>query len=135
MKSMFHFLLCLTFILSACTAKKENLSKTPSKAESLSPSQLIEKGHSVYVANCLSCHGGDPRVDGPVGPSLAGSSEELLRLRVLQLKYPEGYKPKRNSGSMVAMPWLEADIPALHAYLNSWASAPDSAPGSSLNSH
>ena len=108
----------LQFLLVGCPSNNEKIAKQ----ESLSPEALVVRGRSVYVSNCLSCHGPDPRIDGPVGPSLAGSSEELLRLRVLYLKYPEGYKPKRLSGQMVALPHLEKEIPALHAYLNSLAS-------------
>ena len=80
---------------------------------------LIEHGHKVFLLNCTSCHGADPSKDGPVGPALAGSSLELLQARVMRVQYPEGYKPKRTTGLMVALPHLEKEIPALHAYLNS----------------
>jgi mono/diheme cytochrome c family protein len=84
--------------------------------ESLSP--LEEKGKTAYMATCIACHASDPSKDGSLGPSVAGSTKELLKLRVLQGKYPDGYKPKRNSKIMTPLPHLEKDIEALHAYLN-----------------
>lgn len=122
MKSFLRSFWILSLGLQACTSRDP----APAPSGALAPvvlegQALIDKGHKVYIANCLSCHGPDPRVDGPVGPSLAGSSLELLKARVLYLKYPEGYKPKRDSGSMVALPHLEPDLPALAAYLNSLA--------------
>jgi hypothetical protein len=55
-----------------------------------------------------------------IGPSLAGSSLELLRAKVLKGEYPVGYKPKRATPSMAAIPSLtENDIVALEAFINS----------------
>lgn len=72
----------------------------------------------MYRANCIACHNLDPAKDGSVGPSVAGSSLELLEARVLRAEYPTGYKPKKPSALMPAMPHLKADIEALHAYLS-----------------
>ena len=80
---------------------------------------MVEHGQKVFQLNCVSCHGGDPTKDGPVGPAIAGSSLELITARVLKTEYPQGYKPKRTSHNMVALPHLQADLPALEAYLNS----------------
>jgi mono/diheme cytochrome c family protein len=80
---------------------------------------MIEKGAKIYQMNCLSCHGPDPKKDGPIGPSIAGSSLELITMRVLELKYPVGYKPKRGTSSMVALPHLKNEIPSLFEYLSS----------------
>jgi mono/diheme cytochrome c family protein len=79
---------------------------------------LVARGRSVYMTNCIMCHHTDPARDGNVGPALAGSSLELLQFRVLQIQYPPGYKPKRPTRLMPALPHLENDIPALHAFLN-----------------
>lgn len=78
-----------------------------------------ERGRRVYVANCIACHHTDPRLDGPMGPAVAGSSHELLEARVLRGEYPPGYEPKRDSGLMMPLPYLKDDIGALTAYLNS----------------
>jgi len=52
-----------------------------------------------------------------VGPDVAGSSRELLEARVLHLSYPPGYKPKRATHVMTAMPQLAPKIDDLAAYL------------------
>lgn len=107
-------------LFPACT-------QAPSGAP-LSP--LAEKGKQVYLVNCIACHHpSDPSKDGPVGPAIAGSSLELLRARVLEGKYPEGYKPKRESHLMPPLPQLKNDLEALQAYLASFAAParPDAA--------
>ena len=81
--------------------------------------KAIRRGKAVYMSACISCHHPNPAKDGSLGPAVAGSSEELLRLRVLELKYPEGYTPKRKTGTMTAFPHLKKDIRTLYAYLNS----------------
>ena len=80
---------------------------------------LIDRGHSVYQANCTACHAPDPRIAGSSGPDIAHSSQELIEARVMRLEYPKDYKPKRSSHMMTALPQLKDDIPALAAYLNS----------------
>ena len=79
---------------------------------------LAARGRSVYMANCIACHNPNPRMDGNVGPALQGSSLELLRARVLEIRYPPGYKPKRTTKVMPPLPHLEPELPALHAFLN-----------------
>jgi len=79
---------------------------------------LATRGRGVYMANCIACHNTNPRKDGNVGPALQGSSEELLRARVLEMRYPPGYKPKRPTKVMPPQPHLAPEIGALHAYLN-----------------
>ncbi|RPJ79452.1 MAG: cytochrome c [Alphaproteobacteria bacterium] len=81
---------------------------------------LEARGKTAYVSNCTTCHNPDPRLVGSVGPEIADSSLELLRARVIHQKYPDGYKPKRTSVLMPALPFLEKDIEALHAYLKSF---------------
>jgi len=75
------------------------------------------KGKSVYNANCIACHNPDPSKDGPVGPALKGSSAELLKLRVMDAKYPAGYKPKRDTNLMPPLPHLAGNIDDLAAFL------------------
>lgn len=83
--------------------------------------QLIKRGKVVYETSCTACHARAPAEDGPVGPAIAGSSLELLQAKVLRNEYPPGYKPKRDSNAMVALPHVEPDLPAIHAYLATFA--------------
>ena len=77
------------------------------------------RGERIYRNVCATCHSGDPNEDGVLGPAIAGSSEELIRARVLHGTYPPGYTPKRNTKQMVALPHLEPTVPDLAAYLAS----------------
>ncbi len=93
----------------------------PNKPETKSPSEVanpVERGKNIYVANCTACHAVDPKKDGSLGPAIWGSSRELVEARVLHAAYPEGYKPKRPSKIMVALPHLKNDIESIAAYLN-----------------
>jgi mono/diheme cytochrome c family protein len=90
--------------LFSCTSQKK-------------PASLAEKGRSVYLVNCISCHNPDPTKDGPLGPAVAGSSLELLSARVMRAEYPPGYKPKRSSHVMAPLPHLKDQLEALHAFL------------------
>lgn len=102
-------LLLPILLLAACT-----------KDASKPLSALEARGKSSYMANCSACHNPDPRMVGSVGPEIAGASVELLRAKVLQQTYPPGYLPKRNSKLMPALPFLDKDTEAIHAYLNSF---------------
>jgi mono/diheme cytochrome c family protein len=105
---------CAFMMCSACTKKSP---ETP--AAQMTEAQLAERGKSIYLSNCTACHNVDPTKDGSVGPALAGSSTALVEARVMKAAYPEGYKPKRETRVMVALPHLEKEIPALGAYLSS----------------
>lgn len=80
----------------------------------------VSRGELLYQNACTSCHNSDPRVEGPLGPAIAGSSFELLEARVVRGEYPEGYQPKRLSSQMLKMPHFKSEIPALEAYLSSF---------------
>lgn len=103
-----RYLLTATFVLMAlgCT-------KTPSV-----PQTPAQKGRALYNAHCIACHNVNPHLDGAVGPALFGSSLDLLQHRVLEAKYPDGYKPKRPTHIMQPLPFLKDEIPNLQAYLN-----------------
>lgn len=103
------FLLSI-FLISACAKKESERPLT----------ELESRGKASYMSNCIACHNSDPRLAGSVGPDVAYSSLELISSRVLNKPYPKGYVPKRQAGLMPALPFLEKDIPALHAYLNSF---------------
>jgi mono/diheme cytochrome c family protein len=78
----------------------------------------VMAGRGVFLSNCIACHNANPARDGSLGPSIKGSSLELLQARVLRAEYPPGYAPKRPTKIMVKLPLTEADVEALHAYLN-----------------
>jgi mono/diheme cytochrome c family protein len=103
--------LCAAFASSACQAKKV----TP-----------VERGRIIYRANCLVCHNADPNLPGSQGPPIAGSSRELVEARVLNLAYPPGYTPKRQTHAMRAIPTLAPEIDNIVAFL---AAAKKPAPG------
>lgn len=101
-------LLLPVLIFSACTKEERPLT------------DLEKRGKTVFVSNCIVCHNQDPRLAGSVGPDIAGSSLELVSARVMHQSYPPGYKPKRATKIMPALPFLEKDLPAVQAYLNSF---------------
>jgi mono/diheme cytochrome c family protein len=79
-----------------------------------------KKGWTAYHRHCTICHNPDPFKEGttsPGGPPIAGSSAELVRLRVEKQVYPKGYKPKRDTKLMTPQPQAIPDIPYLQAYL------------------
>lgn len=78
----------------------------------------IRTGRVLYQASCSACHNRNPGVDGALGPSVKGSSLELLKARVLHGTYPPGYTPKRDTKVMVKLPLTEPDVEAIHAFLN-----------------
>lgn len=103
------------FAVAGCTKKS---TETSAPVE-MTVEQLSQRGKSIYVSNCASCHNVDPSQDGAIGPAVAGSSQELIEARVMRAEYPAGYKPKRETHTMVALPHLQKEIPSLAAYLSS----------------
>jgi len=69
------------------------------------------------MTNCVVCHNADPNLPGSQGPPIAGSPRELVYDRVLLLKYPDGYTPKRTTHAMRALPQLKDRIDDLTAFL------------------
>ncbi len=76
------------------------------------------EGEKVFQEICAACHGPDPAVDGPVGPSILGSPTELIQAKVLSGAYPPGYQPKRPSKLMPPMPHLRDKVGSLALFLN-----------------
>jgi len=110
-----RILICLSLVWAVACTKKEPVKPV---AE-LTPAELVVRGRKIFLANCASCHGANPKENGTVGPAIAGSSLELITARVLRAEYPPGYTPKRKTGAMVALPHLKDDLPAIYAYLDS----------------
>ena len=75
------------------------------------------RGRQVYLAQCIACHNSDPAKDGPLGPALKGSSQELLEAKLLRGAYPSGYTAKLNTAIMPPQPQLKPHIPDLGAFL------------------
>ena len=109
------FLLFLAVMLVSCFESKKEFKMTKAQQEQQA---LIDRGKAVYMSECIACHNLNPKFAGSIGPDVYGSSLELLEARLLRLEYPKGYKPKRDSDLMPDFPELEADIPAIHAFLN-----------------
>lgn len=104
------FLLALLF---SCSKDKRLEGKTPEEI------RLIKKGRTVYMTTCVVCHHPDPKLVGPTGPEIHGSSLELIKAKLLKGGYPEGYKPKRDTHLMPT--FIEEhseDIDAIYAFLN-----------------
>lgn len=80
-------------------------------------SEAASRGRAVWMARCTTCHNADPAKPGVLGPAVQGASRELVEARVLRAAYPAGYRPKRTTTLMVAMPDLAASIDDLTAFL------------------
>ena len=118
----------ILWLTVSCTAKSENPKSDSVKESAPEPTgavgaeidkaQLVKRGTGVYRANCTACHNDNPKLDGSLGPAVAGSSLELLRARLINGDYPTGYKPKRSTHVMPKLPQLEKELDALTAFLN-----------------
>lgn len=74
-------------------------------------------GWEVFRVHCLLCHT-DPQRDTPTGPALAGANSELLRAKVLEARYPEGYTPRRPGAiTMPPQPQVKDKLELLAAFL------------------
>ena len=104
--------------------KKVEVADTPvHTAETMDPKAMIAKGKEVYTKNCLTCHNKDPNVKGAIGPELVDAPLEVMLVKVKTGRYPDvlpaGFVPKRNTKQMRKFPQLEADVPSIHAYIQS----------------
>lgn len=75
------------------------------------------RGEAIYRSACITCHAADPTQDGNIGPAIAGSSEQLLRLKLAKGAYPPGYPPKRASKLMPNFKYLEEYSGDIAAFL------------------
>ena len=103
-------------------------------SNSRAPLPAVAEGRKIYDLICVACHDPDPtkdRTGGTYGPPIAGSSLQLLELRVLGTEYPEGYTPKRDTNLMTSFPLAPTQIRALHAFLSEPSGAPSQSSWSS----
>ena len=119
---MFNFLrgrnfrptfLLIFLILFSCTKDKRLEGKSEAEIK------LISRGRTVYMTTCVVCHHTNPKLVGPTGPAIEGSSIELIKAKLLKGGYPEGYKAKRSTHLMPT--FIEEhkdDVDAIHAFLN-----------------
>jgi mono/diheme cytochrome c family protein len=101
----------------AAAPKQAAAAAPQAPAPTKDPETLKAEGRQAFLSSCIACHNADPAKDGALGPAVAGSSYELLEARVMRAEYPPNYTPKRETRVMMAMPFLEKQLPALAAYL------------------
>jgi mono/diheme cytochrome c family protein len=88
-----------------------------SREETPGVDPAVARGKTVYENVCTACHNRDPRVDGALGPGVAGASRELIEAKVMRAEYPPGYAPKRPSAAMPKYEYLAPNLADLAAYL------------------
>jgi len=75
-------------------------------------------GRKLFITNCIACHSADPTRDGTVGPALRGTPFNVLKTKLIEGKYPEGYPGKRPiSGSMPKYSFTDEQIRSMDAFL------------------
>ncbi len=117
------FVVLLMALVSNC--EKKNLKQEEAEVDknnqknSVALTNDIEKGRTVYFANCVSCHNNNPKKPGSIGPIVYGVPIDVLTQKIVSGKYPENYRPKRTSKIMPLMPHLNGEISKLYAFINS----------------
>ena len=117
------FVILLMALVSNC--EKKNLKQEEAEVDknnqknSVALTNDIEKGRTVYFANCVSCHNRNPKKPGSIGPELYGVPIYVLTQKIISGTYPENYRPKKHSKIMPLMPHLNNKITNLHAFINS----------------
>ena len=113
------FVILLMALVSNC--EKKNLKQEEAEVDknnqknSVALTNDIEKGRTVYFANCVSCHNNNPKKPGSIGPVVYGVPIDVLTEKIVSGKYPENYRPKRISKIMPLMPHLNSNISNLYA--------------------
>ena len=78
---------------------------------------MADVGKVLFITKCTQCHNTDPSKTGAVGPDIADSSFELIKLKTQQRKYPTGYRPKRKTLIMPVIKLTDAQIESIRAYI------------------
>lgn len=83
----------------------------------------LERGARVYKSSCVRCHNPDPNQSGSLGPSQVDAPFEVVVSKIMTGKYPDplpaGFTPKRKTRAMTPLRSLKADIPYIHAWIQS----------------
>ena len=83
----------------------------------------IERGRTLYMANCLSCHNKDPSIKGSIGPEQTDAPLDVMQVKIVTGRYPpvlpEGFTPKRKTKAMRAFPKLKDDVVHIYAWIQS----------------
>ncbi len=110
----------LLLVAGGLAACEGDSSRTGGGAAGVAKAGNPDRGEQIYRANCFTCHGVDPAHDGPLGPSIQGSSRELVVMRLTKggRHYPAGYTPKRKTTVMPPQAHLLPDVDHLLAYIN-----------------
>jgi len=107
----------LAFAALACGDSSDGASGNGAELDA--EAALIARGKHYYDNVCIACHNGNPTVDGTLGPALAGASLDVIQAKVMRGEYPEGYTPKRDTGTMPRFQYLEPELEGIAAYLAS----------------
>lgn len=147
MSKILGALVALLFILTACTPQStpvntaEPVEKTetvqteapivtPAPVKSTGLTALenptaadLERGAKVYKINCVKCHNADPNIKGNIGPEQVDAPFAVVVAKIMTGKYPDplpqGFVPKRKTRAMTPLKRLQADIPYIHAWIQS----------------
>lgn len=76
-----------------------------------------DTGKALFISKCTQCHNSNPSKPGVLGPDIADSSFELLKLKTQQRKYPAGYRPKRKTLVMPIIKLTDAQIESMRVYI------------------
>lgn len=79
-----------------------------------------DEGKTIFLSKCAKCHNVNPTKPGSIGPDIADSSLELVRLKTQNRSYPAGYTPKRKTRVMPIVKLSESQIKAVHSYISSF---------------
>ena len=83
------FVILLMALVSNC--EKKNLKQEEAEVEknnqknSVALTNDIEKGRTVYFANCVSCHNNNPKKPGSIGPVVYGVPIDVLTEKIVLL--------------------------------------------------
>lgn len=109
------FLCLILFAGGGCKSSSSSNSEYLGKTEA--QVAAIQKGKAIYQTICIACHNPNPKLEGALGPAVHDATLELLEARILRAEYPAGYKPKRTTKQMGALPQYKNEIGAIYEYL------------------
>ncbi len=108
------------FVLNCHAPLPPSDSTPPRQSSTIHPAQSSpeQRGKALYRTYCTSCHHLNPHQTLPMGPALFGSSQLLLKEKILHGTYPKNYQPKQQTQTMPTFPDLQKEIDSFWIYLN-----------------